>query len=311
MKKINNVLLFLICLLSISCIRSMEAPIETREQATVNWNSIPEEIKLMVISFLPQFDSYEDFVKSLTASRTSSEFKRIMEDPQILPAFFKKFIGEHPGRAWGFFDKAIAAKNKFIVSSFIKAADKAKEWAYDALRKAVSKGNKEKVEFLLDCGFDVNPHDGGPSALYLALKKSSKKLSIPGRNYPEIARLLLNRGADPNFQDPWGISPLMKASSSNLLETVNLLIDHGANVNARNEGGGTALMIASNRGHPDIVATLISRGAIIDLVDNRGESAFDQAKDLLKYEGRKENALKILALLQEGKEKKETLYHKV
>jgi N-acyl-D-amino-acid deacylase len=82
-------------------------------------------------------------------------------------------------------------------------------------------------------------------------------------------KLLLDRGADVNAIDPFGRSPLMYATVSDLLrlDVVKLLIDRGADVNATNrhrlsgDANQTPLEIASLHGNTPIVDLLIKAGA--------------------------------------------------
>lgn len=60
-------------------------------------------------------------------------------------------------------------------------------------------------------------------------------------------RLLLERGADVNFQDKNGHSPLHLALLSNHSNNVDILIDFGADLNARDGSGRTTLTIAVER----------------------------------------------------------------
>jgi len=70
-----------------------------------------------------------------------------------------------------------------------------------------------------------------------------REAALIGAN--ELVRLLLERGADPDimpfdFQDP----PLLAAASRSHTEIVKLLLDVGANVNAQQSGGWSALHYA-------------------------------------------------------------------
>ena len=59
------------------------------------------------------------------------------------------------------------------------------------------------------------------------------------RNKLEVAKLLLENGAQVDIQDYGGWSAVMIAS----------LIDDGAQVDLQHKGGGSALMMASQGGH--------------------------------------------------------------
>ena len=82
-----------------------------------------------------------------------------------------------------------------------------------------------------------------------------------GRPTTEIAKFLIDTGADVNEKDEIGWTPLMYAAANGHTETAKLLIDKGANVNAMGNGMETALYAAEFRGHTDIANLLIKHGA--------------------------------------------------
>ena len=85
----------------------------------------------------------------------------------------------------------------------------------------------------------------------------------------KAVRLMLDHGADVNAFDPFGKTPLMYASISDLLpvDVVKLLIDRGADVNAKcqhakgGDAGLTVLDIAKLNGNTPIVDLLVKSGA--------------------------------------------------
>lgn len=76
----------------------------------------------------------------------------------------------------------------------------------------------------------------------------------------EIAQLLLERGASLNAQSISGYSPLLLASRNGRFETVRFLLDHGADVSIR-AGGLTPFQDATQHGHHDIAQLLLEHGA--------------------------------------------------
>jgi ankyrin repeat protein len=93
----------------------------------------------------------------------------------------------------------------------------------------------------------------GFSALHLA--------AFFGR--PEVARLLLDRGADPNLWATGGlhVRPLHSAVAGGHEEVARLLVEAGADVGAAQDGGYTPLMGAAQNGSAGTVALLLERGA--------------------------------------------------
>lgn len=71
---------------------------------------------------------------------------------------------------------------------------------------------------------------------------------------------LLQHGADPNRQRPWGFTALHHAiKRDNRIEIITLLVEHGADPGLAQEGR-TAIAMAARRGRGDILELLRSRG---------------------------------------------------
>lgn len=86
---------------------------------------------------------------------------------------------------------------------------------------------------------------------------------------------LLAAGADINFRDAEGATPLMVAAEAGNLPMVQELIRAGADVSARDGRGWTALVRAvynheQKRGFADVVRALIKAGADIEITISYG-----------------------------------------
>ena len=82
----------------------------------------------------------------------------------------------------------------------------------------------------------------------------------------EEVKELLRQGADIEYQDPFGSTPLMNAAWIASTELVDYLISKGANVNHLDKEGESALSrvksIGHNEfGHNDVIDLLVSKGA--------------------------------------------------
>lgn len=82
----------------------------------------------------------------------------------------------------------------------------------------------------------------------------------------EVVEELLTAGANPNFSDPVGRTPLYAASGKygNGLSTIQALLDAGANVNHSHYDGSTPLHLAADKGTDIEVSLLIAFGAEVD-----------------------------------------------
>jgi hypothetical protein len=128
------------------------------------------------------------------------------------------------------------------------------------LHSAASSADLEMVQVLLDYGVDVDAQNS-----YCRTPLSFVSWGI--RDDPRVARLLLERGADPNSGTSnstreWnGFTPLHYSSEDGKIEIARVLIGHGANVEMKDENGRTPLDIASNEGHEEIIKLLVEHGA--------------------------------------------------
>lgn len=91
------------------------------------------------------------------------------------------------------------------------------------------------------------------------------------------ARRLVAAGAPVDFVS--GETPLVKAALKGHLEIARFLLDAGADINIRKDTGSTALMCAAFFGHAEVVRLLLEKGADKALRNRQGKSAEDYARD--------------------------------
>jgi hypothetical protein len=95
----------------------------------------------------------------------------------------------------------------------------------------------------------------------------------PPQENLEIARALLDHGADINARDEEGVTPLIWALNRKWNRTAHLLLERGADIHLRTREGFTPLMAA--RGEQ--AEQLIRRGADVHAVDSFGTTALHYA----------------------------------
>jgi len=166
---------------------------------------------------------------------------------------------------------------------------------------AVNDGEIEKVQAMLNNGFDIETRlHGKKTALMIASKSGnlelvtllikhgadvdtqSKKHSTPlnpaaKRGYTKIVALLLENGASVDNRNRKGSTPLIQAAKNNHPEIAQLLINAGADLKARNAKNITPLLAASRGGSLEILQMLLSRKANPWEADMDGRNALQQS----------------------------------
>jgi ankyrin len=86
----------------------------------------------------------------------------------------------------------------------------------------------------------------------------------------KMVEFLINKGADVNLQNKYGLTPLHVAASFSFYEISKILIAAGADNKIFDHGGETALLVAAKEGDDEIVKLLIENGADINVEDILG-----------------------------------------
>jgi ankyrin repeat protein len=148
------------------------------------------------------------------------------------------------------------------------------------LVKAAVEGYPEVVEMLLDAGADIDAMgrawvQGDAPALWAAVASEHGVI--------EVARLLIEHGADVDQVDPTtNATPLILAASTNQSDMVELLLESGADINFQSSDGTTALHAAAfnpfgGRSSPEAARVLIEHGAALNITDAQGRTPLDIA----------------------------------
>lgn len=214
---------------------------------------------------------------------------------------------------------AVSAGHLDVVSALLaaKADPNSKDTqGRSVLLMAAVAGRADLVRPLLAAGAAADPcmpgHQGCRTALMMAISYSSHQLLMAvdsrvaaGRNpYLEVARVLLDGGANPNATVPNGTTPLKLALSGKTPQhraLVAALVAAGANVNdrpsprvplPRPNGNtvvnlrerdvlepGTALQVVARRGDTELVRLLLDAGADVNATDTEGRTAIEIATE--------------------------------
>lgn len=127
------------------------------------------------------------------------------------------------------------------------------------LHIATRQRNMQLVELLLSKGADANARrEGSGNALYEV-------------QTADMARQLIEHGANANEADANGVSPLHIAAGKNRIDVVRFLLKQGADINAQDkQTGDSPLHYAMAVAFPDMAQLLLDSGASIDMPNASG-----------------------------------------
>ena len=167
---------------------------------------------------------------------------------------------------------SIVVSTLFILTGCIdKGEEEHMKPQSDNLIQAVANNDLEKVqEILQDPSYPINEtNDKGETPLLIATHE----------NYIEVAKLLIEAGADINQQDNIQDSAYLYAGAQGKTEILKYMIEHAKpNQNIVNRYGGNALIPAAEKGHLNNVKLLLLDGkADINHQNNFGYTALIEA----------------------------------
>ncbi|SMG50314.1 ankyrin repeat domain-containing protein [Dethiosulfovibrio salsuginis] len=136
---------------------------------------------------------------------------------------------------------------------------------------------------------------GSPKQVLEAIKKGANVnagdeitplIALAGYNRPEIISILIEAGADINYRDAEGMTPLMYFALNDMeLESTSLIIESGADVNAKDYNGKSVLMYTlgsmASHGNPSLIPVLVKNGADINYRDPMGNTVLQYAAHIV------------------------------
>ena len=124
------------------------------------------------------------------------------------------------------------------------------------LHLAAAFAGPEPVILLLEHGAHVHQPSHNP------LRNQPLHACVALNHSPDVARALLEAGADVNATQHGGYTPLLQAAAAGKKDLVVLLLEHGARLDWLCDQGKSAVDYASERGHGDIAAMLAAHGTL-------------------------------------------------
>ena len=136
----------------------------------------------------------------------------------------------------------------------------------ETICSAIAVGDVDTVRQLLN---NTATNCGGDPFIYKAITNRQ----------PEVVRVLLEAGEDPNGTDSNGNPMLRRAVGWGIVEIVRLLVNAGADVNIVDTWGDSLLYTAVDEAEPETVRILLNAGADPDGGNRSGVSALELAYD--------------------------------
>ena len=106
---------------------------------------------------------------------------------------------------------------------------------------------------------------------------SNNLLIAAVQGYDSEVERLISKGADVNFTNPEGATPLFFAVAGNHSGTVKKLLAYEPEIDRKTAYGESPLHIAVKNGNIEIAEILIRAGADIDITDDNGASSLHYA----------------------------------
>src|SRR6266851_812859 len=162
---------------------------------------------------------------------------------------------------------------------------KSREHRYDEFKRpSNSRARATPLHYAAFCGlhdivkFLIIEHSQDVNARGFGL--SETPMGAASRvGHSEVARVLLERGADTETRDDNNWSPLERASGYGHVEVVQVLLEHGADVNARDVNNDTPLYWASNDGQAAAARVLLEHNADPNAKCDNNETPLHRAQN--------------------------------
>uniref|UniRef100_A0A673YES6 Transient receptor potential cation channel, subfamily A, member 1b n=1 Tax=Salmo trutta TaxID=8032 RepID=A0A673YES6_SALTR len=206
---------------------------------------------------------------------------------------------------------AVRGGNVDIIKFCIQKGAKIDQQQMDrstALHFACSQGATEAVKLMLSSYSRVDSIINLPDGAYQTPLHRSTIF-----DHTELAEYLISKGADIDYIDCKGLSPLLLATNCGAWRTVALLLSKGANVNIKDKSGCNFLHLAilQPKGLKNLTGDILQHSSMLDLLsteDNEGCTPLHYACRLGIHESVKNILVLQVSLERKSKDKKSALH---
>jgi len=188
---------------------------------------------------------------SLAKQKTSHEISPLLlacyyQKPQIVKILLKHIdeLTIHEAAAASLLEQVQA-----MIEDHPEMLNEVSDHGFTPLGIAAHFGNEDIVRFLLASGADPNIQSQNGYNVY-------PLHSAISAGFDNIAKMLIEAGAEVNVVQSSRTTPLHLASQQGNIDLIILLLEHGANVEVKNDMGLTASDLAAEKGHREIAEIL-------------------------------------------------------
>lgn len=161
-------------------------------------------------------------------------------------------------------------------------------WLIKKAMDSINEEEKEQVDLLLECEFDINATDFDGRTLLHRISRGGGGTDERNNVLYAWMEKLLELNIDLNIQDKDKYTALVYAACGNDIRQCKLLLKHNADITLQEQYGRTALHEAARKGHIDVVRLLLKHNAIT-LQEKHGRTAL--------YEAASEGYIDVVRLL--------------
>jgi uncharacterized protein len=195
---------------------------------------------LMMVMAMPQTATVSEILQAKYSGNSARVEELLRANPAL--TIFEAAATGQTARV-----RELVAKDPSLVNAY--APD-----GFHPLGLAAFFGNTATVAALLEAGANVNQQSRE------SMKVSALHSAAAARR-PDIAEMLLAKGANPNLRAEGGFTVVHETAITGQIDLAALLLKHGADLNARDNSGKTPLAHAIESKKEAIVAWLHERGA--------------------------------------------------